>query len=124
MMLKLELDPFCGPHTNWKSSPSDHWKSDGAFSPSIMKVTLNCSSTATTSGTSTLMAFWADTRKMAMSKKAAMHNNLFIFTLLPILFLLTGFKQSRLLLIDLVLSLLLAGLDGLQHLLSLLRRDS
>ena len=58
---------------------------------------------------------------MAMSKKAAMQNNLFIFTLLPILLFLTGFQQSRLLLVDLVLGLLLAGLNRLQHLLGLLR---
>ena len=58
MLMELEL-PFCGPHTSWKSSPGDHWKSLTLPSPSMMKEMLNCSSNATRFCTLTLMVFWA-----------------------------------------------------------------
>ena len=49
MLIEVEL-PFWGPHTSWKSSPGDQLKSDGAVSPSIMNVTLNCSPSDTSLG--------------------------------------------------------------------------
>ena len=52
-------EPCCGPHTRSKSSPLSHTNSEGLSSPSMMKVTLNCSSAPTMFGASTLMEVWA-----------------------------------------------------------------
>ena len=57
MLTEVEV-PFCGPHTSWKSFPTSHWKSVGAWSPLTMKVTLNCSFTPTRLGAWTLMEVW------------------------------------------------------------------
>ena len=59
-------------------------KSDGEFSPSIMKVRLNCSSTATTLCVSTLISVCPRATKAPKPIIAIINNNLFICLVLRI----------------------------------------
>ena len=84
----------------------------------MMNEMLNCSSEATTLGTWTFMEFCAN----AVSEAAISANIIAIlFMILPILLFLAGLEQGCLFLVHLVLCLFFLGLDGLKHLLGLLR---
>ena len=77
MMLTEEEVPLCGPQTSWKSLPGSQLNSEGALSPLMMKVRLNCSFKPTRLGAWTLMVAWAKAGR-AQSTAAKNAKNLFI----------------------------------------------
>ena len=81
----LDDVPFCGPQTSWKSSPGLQENSFGAFSPSMVKETVNCSSAATTAGAFT-RTVCADARAHTSARAIAVIHCF----ILPILVFLTA----------------------------------
>ena len=122
MIWMLVEVPFCGPQTVWKSDPGSQEKLEGAFSPSMTNVTLNCSPTATRFGHSILILSCAYAAKATSAKHIVANSRLILKYLVisPILLFLAGLQGRRLLFVHLVLCLFLTGLDGLEHLLGLL----